>query len=243
MLFLVPLIATLLVGGVLVWWFSRLTPGSINYSPCEGGWWEAELNGCHHGLAFIPQQPINSYTALMHVAGSLFLTGVLRIPPVYVFAAASIYLCVTTAVFHAVSSVRAHDFDKSAMYATCSSLPVYAVCGFLGLSGWPAAALMLVVAVGLAVWWGFLDQRWYELKVGLLVVGGFVLAFIRVIWAGYGAALPPLAVAVGLFAVGLICQRMDLARSFPFRRWGHGIWHVLTGIAIPLQFYGVHLTQ
>ena len=81
MAYLIALAGAGLVGGTLHMVFRTLDPARINYHPCEGGWWEAELNGCQNGLLMIPQQPINAYTALMYVAGSVFVALQLRIPP------------------------------------------------------------------------------------------------------------------------------------------------------------------
>ena len=243
MVYLIPLAAAALVGVILHLVFRTLDPAKINYAPCEGGYWEAELNGCKSGLKMIPQQPISSYTALTYVAGSMFVALQLLISPAYVFALASVYLCVATAVFHAVSSLRSHDFDKSSMYAACSTLTVYAACPFLGLAGWAAASLMLVVAVLAGYVLAFVFPGIYRIKVGAFVVAAYLLAFFRVLWGGYSAATPFLLVSLGLFAVGLVCQVTDRKRLFPIKRWGHGIWHLLTSVAIPMLFYAVHQTQ
>jgi hypothetical protein len=36
---------------------------------------------------------------------------------------------------------------------------------------------------------------------------------------------------------------LDKAGKFPLPRWGHGVWHVLTAIAISILFYVIHLTR
>jgi predicted membrane channel-forming protein YqfA (hemolysin III family) len=35
---------------------------------------------------------------------------------------------------------------------------------------------------------------------------------------------------------------MDVKRTFPIKRWGHGIWHILTALASGLLFEGIYLT-
>ncbi len=81
MAYIIALAIAALVGGTLHMVFRTLDPVRIDYRPCEGGWWEAELNGCQNGLRMIPQQPINVYTALIYVAGSVFVALQLRVPP------------------------------------------------------------------------------------------------------------------------------------------------------------------
>ena len=191
----------------------------------------------------IPQQPINTYTALTYVAGSVFVALQLRVPPAYVLVIASLYLCVGTAVFHALSTLRSHVLDKSSMYAACSTLAVYAACAFLGLDGWRAASLML----GTAVLAGYLLAYAFPgadvIKIGAFLGLAYLLAIVRVVRDGYGAATPFLVVSVGLFLLGLACQIGDKKRVFPIKRWGHGVWQLLTGIAIPMLFHAVHVTQ
>ena len=40
-----------------------------------------------------------------------------------------------------------------------------------------------------------------------------------------------------LFALAFIFWNLDKKRVFPIKRWGHGLWHLLTGAAIALLFY------
>ena len=243
MAYIIALAIAALVGGTLHMVFRTLDPARINYHPCEGGWWEGELNGCQNGLQMIPQQPINAYPALMYVAGSVFVALQLRVPPAYVFVVASLYLCVGTAIFHALSTLWSHVLDKSSMYAVCSTLMAYAAFAFLGLDGWRAAILML----GTAILAGYLLAYKFPgadvIKIGAFLGLAYLLTIVRVVRDGYSAATPYLAVSAVLFLLGLACQIMDKKRVFPIKRWGHGIWQLLTGIAIPMLFHAAHLTQ
>ena len=81
------------------------------------------------------------------------------------------------------------------------------------------------------------------IKIGAFLGLAYLLAIVRVVRDGYGAATPFLVVSAMLFALGLICQITDKKRVFPIKRWGHGIWQLLTGAAIPMLFHAVHLTQ
>ncbi len=241
--YLIALAAAALVGGILHWVFGTIDPGQINYQTCEGGFQEAKENDCENGLKMVPQQPVNVYTALTYLAGSVFVALQLRIPPAYVFVVASLYLCVGTAILHAISTLRSHVLDKSSMYAVCSTLTAYAACAFLGLDGWGAAGLMLGTAILAASLLAYGFPGAYAIKIGAFLGFAYLLAIIRVVRDGYGAATPFLVASAGLFVVGLVCQRLDQKGKFPIKRWGHGIWHLLTGIAIPMLFYAVHLTQ
>jgi hypothetical protein len=44
-------------------------------------------------------------------------------------------------------------------------------------------------------------------------------------------------VSLALFAVAFLIWSLDKKRVFPFKHWGHGLWHILTGTAISLLFY------
>jgi hypothetical protein len=34
---------------------------------------------------------------------------------------------------------------------------------------------------------------------------------------------------------------MDKTRTFPLKKWGHGLWHLFTAAAISVLFYGIAL--
>ena len=56
------IIGTITIGIALREIFKIVDPADISdYKKCKGGWWEAELNSCHLGLNFVPQQPVNTY--------------------------------------------------------------------------------------------------------------------------------------------------------------------------------------
>ncbi len=243
MTYLIALASAALVGGALSLYFRRLDPAQVNYQPCEGGWWEAELNGCQTGLHMIPQQPINTYTALTYLAGSVFVAIELRVAPVYVFALASLGLCIATAIFHAVSTLRSHLWDKTFMYAVWSTLLAYAACGFVGVSGWGAAGIMLGTAVLAAYLLAFVFPGAYVVKTGVFFVLTYFLTAVRLVPTGWQTAAKLLVASFVMFAIGLVCQVTDLERVFPIKRWGHGVWHLLTGVAIAILFYTVHLAQ
>jgi predicted membrane channel-forming protein YqfA (hemolysin III family) len=44
------------------------------------------------------------------------------------------------------------------------------------------------------------------------------------------------------FGIAYIIWNMDVARTFPLKRWGHGIWHILTALASALLFDAICLT-
>ena len=224
--------------------FRSLDPSNISgYRPCKGGWWEAKLNNCESGLLKTPQQPVNTYTNLAYVAGGLFLIFKLNTLPSYILSLTLLYLCAGSALYHATSTRWAGSLDVSAMYAVFSALTVYAASTLVGLEDSLVALMMFVVAVLSGYLLRYRYRGNLSLKIGIFLL----LIYFFVIWSmlknnrslvdGY------LIASFALFAVAYLAWNLDKIRIFPFKRWGHGLWHVLTAVAISILFYAAYLTQ
>jgi hypothetical protein len=236
--------AALLAGLVLKAIFKSLNPANIGgYRACKGGWWEAKLNNCQAGLLIVPQQPVNTYTNVAYLAGGFFLMFKLQTLPSYVLGLASLYLCAGSALYHATSTRWAGSLDVSSMYAVFSALAVYSFSALIRISD-PLTALLMFVAAALAAY--FLRYYYHgtmEVKIGIFLVITYALT----LWSRYRnqATLFDgyLIASLVIFALAEIAWILDKAGKFPLPRWGHGVWHVLTAIAISILFYVIHLTR
>ena len=222
--------------------FNLIDPGKVSqYRTCAGGWWEAELNQCGTGLGMVPQQPVNTYTNVLYLTGGLFLAFYLNTLASYVFFITSFYLCTGSALYHSTSTRWGGSLDVSAMYAVFSALTIYAASLHFNLEDSAVALIMFVVAV-LA---GYLLRYKYKgnmsLKIGIFLVltyflvGWSLLNNNRSLLDGY------LVTSFALFAVAYGIWNLDKIRIFPIKRWGHGLWHILTAVAISMLFYTIYL--
>lgn len=230
---------TLIMGIALHVIFQGLNPSSISdYRACEGGWWEAELNGCASGLAMVPQQPVNTYTNLAYLAVGLFLMFKLNTLPAYIFSLTLLYLCVGSALYHATSTRWAGSLDVSAMYAVFSALTIYAAMGLFILEDSLVAFIMFVVAVLSAYFLRYRYRGNMSLKIGIFLVLTYLFAWIK---NGYSLVDPYVIASIILFAIGFLVWNLDKWRTFPLKRWGHGLWHVFTAAGISILFYAIYL--
>jgi hypothetical protein len=223
--------------------FKSLDPAKIStYRPCKGGWWEAELNQCAAGLLLIPQQPVNTYTNIAYAAVGSFLIFNLNTLPTYVLFLTLLYLCAGSALYHATSTRWAGSLDVSGIYAVFSALGAYALCKFLSLGETWIAFFMFAVAVLLGYSWKYKYKGDMRVKIGilLLVIYFFVILIMRKnnmsLVDGY------LIASAALFLLAFCAWNLDKWRVFPVKRWGHGLWHVLTAAAIAILFYVIHHT-
>ena len=117
------MIGSVVMGFALSVIFKKIEPANVSeYRKCVGGWWEEELNHCDSGLIRVPQQPVNTYTNLAYLAVGLFLMFQLNTLSTYVFSLTLLYLCVGSALYHALSTRWAGRLDVSAIYAVFSAV-------------------------------------------------------------------------------------------------------------------------
>lgn len=230
---------------ILVALFSYLKPGIIRdaYVPCLGGFHESELHNCRAGLVSVPQQPVNTYTNLAYLAAGLFPGVLLNTPPAYVFAFTMAYLTVGSSLYHATSTRWAGMLDVTAIYSVYSALAVYAASVLLSLPGWLVPGLMFVVAGGLAYLLSPRYKRKMEFRIAIFLGGTYLLVLLQMWKSGDWEHWPWLAGSFGAFGIAYIFWNMDMARTFPLPRWGHGLWHLLTAIASGLVFYSIWLVS
>ncbi len=221
--------------------FQRINPANVTeYLRCQGEFWESELNNCSTGLDRVPQQPVNTYTNVLYLTGGLLVMFEFNTLPTFVFSLAALFLCIASALFHALSNYWSAKLDVSAMYAIFTALVVYAATTFFVIGDPLVALIMFIVAVimGYLLTYVFSVNFIFGVPIIALLVFGLLifnrsqqgLPIINVNWV----------VSLVLLLVGIVTFLFDKWRIFPIPRWGHGFWHILTAIAIPLLFYSIY---
>lgn len=230
--------------GVVLWRaFQRTDPASVHdYAGCKG-WCEAELAQCggpHPSQ--VPEQPVNTYTNLIYAAAGVAVAVEFRLPSAYVFALAMVVLCVGSALYHGLSTRWAGRLDVGGMYGVFSSLAVFAIGRSLGIAEeWTALAMLLVgSAAGLL---GFFLRRWYSedvnWKIAIFLIVPYLLAVERIVAHGVSDGLHLTWGSFALFAAAMGAWQLDRRCAFPLERWGHGLWHLLTGPAIAMLYVAI----
>jgi len=213
------------------------------YSECKGGWCEEELNHSEQGLTKVPQQPVNTYTNIAYLAGGLFIVFQLNTLPAIVFFITSLYLCVGSSLYHSTSTRWGGSIDVSAMYGLFSGLTFYYLSALIGLEDTLTALIMFVVAIIMGYLLRFKYKGNVHLKIGIFIL----LTYGFLVWTylinnislidGY------LIVSFAVFLIAYLSWIMDFRRVFPIKRWGHGLFHILSAIAISMLFYTIYLIK
>ncbi len=214
-----------------------------DYRPCAGGWYEAQFQQCGAGLITVPQQPVNTYSNLAYLATGLFPGILWGTPASYVFAFTMVYLCIGSTLYHATSTHWSGMLDVTAIYVVFSSLVVYVVSVLLNLPQWLTPGLMFIIPGGIAF---ALSQRYHDnmrLIIGLFLGSLYLLLLLHMWKQKNWNPWPRTLTSFTLFGFAFLCWSMDKARTFPFPRWGHGLWHILTAIAIGCLFMAIHLAD
>lgn len=213
------------------------------YSKCKGGWWEEKLNNCEQGLTRVPQQPVNTYTNIAYLSGGLFMVFQFNSPPALVFFITSFYLCVGSSLYHGFSTRWGGSIDVSAMYGHFSALAAYSLSVLIGLEDTLAALIMFLVALTMGYLLRFKYKGNVHFKIGIFIV----LTYGFLIWAFLKNNMSFLdGYLIGSFAIFLLAYLvwiMDLREKFPIKRWGHGLWHIFTAVALSILFYAIYLIK
>ena len=216
---------------------------AVDYHACSGGWYEAELLHCGQGLTELPQQPINTYTNLAYLAAGLYPGVLVGTPVAYVFAFTMAYLCLGSALYHGTSTRWSGMLDVTAIYVVFSALAVYAAAELINLPPWMTPGLMFVIPGSVAY---VLSPRYHQNMraiIGIFLGGAYALLIIQMWVRGLWGAWPFLVMSLAAFGLAYVFWTMDKKRTFPFPRWGHGFWHILTAIASGMLFYAIYLTS
>ena len=237
-------IGSVVMGMALRAIFKKIKPANVSeYRACVGGWWEEELNQCSTGLLMVPQQPVNTYTNLLYLAGGLFLVFQFNTLSSFVFSLTLLYLCVGSALYHAFSTRWAGRLDVSAIYAVFSALTIYSGSRLVNLSDSMVALIMFVIAVLAAYLLTSMNyfRRNMAMKIAVFLVLTYSLTIWNMVRSNNFQLKVHLIVSFILFVIAFIIWNLDKRRSFLFKRWGHGFWHMFTAIAISILYYTLYM--
>ncbi len=246
MSYVYALLVALAFGLILFLYLRRINPTAVGvYKPRD--WCEAQLAGSlDPGRTYpsrVPEQPVNTYSNLMYAAVGVFLALELGTLPAFIFSLTMVVLCWGSSLYHALSTFRTGRFDVAGMYVVYSGLAVYAISMATGVpDGWTAIAMVVITSLfGLG---GYFIRDWYRnnvnWKIAIFLIVPYLLVVERIVTHGRTDAILPVTVSFALFAVAMISWIVDKKCRFPIRTWGHGVWHLFTGVATGMLFIAVH---
>ncbi|MBE0593404.1 MAG: hypothetical protein IH616_13490 [Gemmatimonadales bacterium] len=226
--FIIVAVMALLLWGALKW--IAATPAVlVDVKPCRGNWAEARLRQCHCGIAVtgIPVEPINVYTSLAYLAAGWVTIRVMAGPPSWVLGVAMLLLAIGSGLYHGCKAMWAARADHAGMYAVFAALAFYAMAPEHRVIPY----VMAVAALAAAITFAFLFPGNLSLRMGLLLSLMAVRAVLLGSWVLGVVSLAVFAVAMGSWLVDRNTNWLG--------RLGHGLWHVLTAIAIAAMFVGL----
>ena len=137
-----------LIGIALIITFYRVRPSKLQpaYEKCSGEFFEARVNACESGVAFIPQQPVNAYTNIAYAIGAVFVALYFAegSPTGFVFMFAMIALCIGSALYHGLSTKWGGHLDVIGIYWVFGALMFLALGTLFGWDKEFTAMTMLV---------------------------------------------------------------------------------------------------
>lgn len=190
----------------------------------RGGWAEDQLvNRCKFPIA-----PVNTYSNLAYVLAGLFIFKNLPNLAGFVQALAMVYLGVASALYHGTKRGWAAKLDHSGMYVGFTALTVYTLSPTSPFIG-PVMALVATIVA-----WRLAYHSSWELLYPFM--GVFVaICFLAVALNG---SLVLAIGSLGTFGLAYIIWWADKRKTFWPKKWGHGLWHILTAAAFTMLFLG-----
>lgn len=186
----------------------------------RGGWWEDLLAS---SCAF-PIAPLNTWSNLAY--GAAGIGAYLAQPSAWGLAIGVLFgaLGLASGWYHGAKTLTSSRADNAGIYALLTALMLHAA-GFG--AAWPAMLIGGAVAVAFAF-----GPYW---RVTLEPVVG-VLGLVTLATTAIRGSAPLAAISFALVFAALACWQADKARTFPWPKWGHAVWHVLTAAALLLAF-------
>ncbi len=196
---------------------------------CRGGWNEGEMRGCKHGYTKtgIPVEPVNTYSNLAYLVAGWVVYRTIGGGAALVFFCAMAFLCFGSALYHGVKTRWSARWDHGGMYAVIGGLGFYVMAAGHTSDTW----VMLVGAVlsGVFLAW-FLDGH-------LLARMGLLMALVSVGVMTRGNAVLGW-YSLGFFVLATAVWLVDM-KTGVLGRFGHGIWHLFTSVALAIMFAAV----
>lgn len=203
----------------------------MTITPCEvlkqrGGWWEDLLTD----RCSFPIAPVNTFSNLAYVIAGVLVFLLRPTLASGVMGGLLVFLGVGSGLYHGTKELWASRLDNAGMYSTFSALVTYTLSPTHRFIGPLMAFVGTIVAWRLAY-----GSSWKTLLNPMM--GVFVA--ISTISVALNGSLKSALLSFGLFGVAYLIWWADKRHTFWFPRWGHGIWHVLTAIALAMLFLGV----
>lgn len=192
----------------------------------RGGWWEDVLS--KH--CTFPIGSINTFTNIAYAIAGIVVCTLLPVPPSFVMGFFLSVLAVGSGLYHGFKTIWASRLDHVGMYSVFGALTIYTISPTHRFI-W---ALMALGGIAVATSLSYAPTWKYLLNP---ILGVFIA--ISTMAAALRGNLSFAVVSFGIFLMAYMIWWMDKKRWFWFPKWGHGIWHVLTAIAVTLLYLGV----
>lgn len=196
---------------------------------CRGGWNEGEIRGCYMGYETtgIPVEPINTYSNLAYLVAGWVIYRIAGDGTALIFCVAMAFLCFGSALYHGMKTRWSARWDHGGMYAVMAGLTFYVLAA--GHAYETEIVLVGIVLSGISLAWlldGYLLAR-MALLLALISVGVMTGGDAALGWTG-----------LGYFAGALVVWLVDKNTRILWR-FGHGLWHVLTAVALGYMYLAV----
>jgi len=196
---------------------------------CRGGWNEGEIRGCYLGYETtgIPVEPVNTYSNLAYIAAGWAVYRLAGDGTALVFFVAMAFLSFGSALYHGMKTRWSARWDHGGMYATMAGLAFYVLAA--GHTYETEIVLVGSALSGLLLAWlldGHLLAR-MALLLSMITVGVMTGGDAARGWQG-----------LGFFAGALVVWLVDKETGL-LGRFGHGLWHVLTAVALVYMYLAV----
>ena len=185
----------------------------------RGGWWEDLLS---RRCAF-PIAPLNTWSNLAYLAVGVAAYSLRPTPWGLAIGALFGALALASGWYHGVKTLVSSRADNAGIYALLTALWLHAG----GNQVLPSVLIATVVAGVLAF-----GPYWKKTLEPVVVVLGAVTPAVTAV----RGSLALTAISFALVAAAFAAWQMDRQRTFPWPRWGHAVWHVLTAAALLLLF-------
>ena len=191
----------------------------------RGGWAEDLLtNRCSFPIA-----PINTFSNLAYIIMGVLVYVLTTNLASAVMALALTFLGVGSALYHGTKRGWASKLDNAGMYATFSALVTYTLSPTNHLIGPVMAFVATIVVWRLA--YTTTNKELLDPMMGVFIA-------ISTLSVALNGSLKYALISFSLFGIAYIIWWADKKYTFWFPKYGHGIWHVLTAIAMALLFLG-----
>lgn len=199
---------------------------SCEAKKARGGWWEDTFaKNCNFPIA-----PINTFSNVAYALVGIFIMSRVHTIPALVFGIMMIILAIGSGLYHGFKTIPTSRLDHVGMYTVFGSLVIYALSPrhpFIG-------PLMAIGGVVLALTLAY-SSNWKKI---LDVIMG-VCVFLSTMAVALNNSVKPAIFSFTIFLIAYGIWNLDKSRKFFLPRWGHGLWHILTAVALGVLFLNI----